>query len=161
MTDLSLPLRTSLASRFRLRATEPVTIQGSEDTTRKFLWKLGDGSFIESVLIPATPGKEGNRSTRLTLCVSSQVGCAYGCRFCASGIDGWRRNLTAAEIIGQVLEASRIAGRRPDNLVFMGMGEPLPTCRIFSQPSIYLSPRQCRYGRQTCHHLHQWPRTSN
>jgi 23S rRNA (adenine2503-C2)-methyltransferase len=125
MTDLSLPLRTSLASRFRLRAAEPVTIQGSEDTTRKFLWKLGDGSFIESVLIPATPGKEGNRSTRLTLCVSSQVGCAYGCRFCASGIDGWRRNLTAAEIIGQVLEASRIAGRRPDNLVFMGMGEPL------------------------------------
>ena len=103
MTDLSLPLRTSLASRFRLRAAEPVTIQGSEDTTRKFLWKLGDGSFIESVLIPATPGKEGNRSTRLTLCVSSQVGCAYGCRFCASGIDGWRRNLTSAEIIGQLI----------------------------------------------------------
>jgi 23S rRNA (adenine2503-C2)-methyltransferase len=54
MTDLSLPLRTSLASHFRLRAAEPVTIQGSEDTTRKFLWKLGDGSYVESVLIPAT-----------------------------------------------------------------------------------------------------------
>ena len=97
MTDLSLPLRTSLASSFRLRAAEPVTIQGSEDTTRKFLWKLGDGSYVESVLIPATQGLEGNRSSRLTLCVSSQVGCAYGCRFCASGIDGWRRNLTTAE----------------------------------------------------------------
>ena len=67
MTDLSLPLRTSLASRFRLRAAEPITIQGSEDTTRKFLWKLGDGSLIESVLIPATLSKTGTRSARLTL----------------------------------------------------------------------------------------------
>ena len=125
MTDLSAPLRADLSTRFRLRAAEPVKIQGSEDTTRKFLWKLGDGSMVESVLIPATVGSSGRRSTRLTLCVSSQVGCAYGCRFCASGIDGWRRHLTTAEIVGQVIEAARIAGRRPDNLVFMGMGEPL------------------------------------
>ena len=125
MTDLSATLRADLSSRFRLRAAEPAKIQGSEDTTRKFLWKLGDGSFVESVLIPATMGSSGRRSTRLTLCVSSQVGCAYGCRFCASGIDGWRRHLTTAEILGQVIEAAKIAGRRPDNLVFMGMGEPL------------------------------------
>ena len=147
MTDLSLPLRTSLASRFRLRAAEPVTIQGSEDSTRKFLWKLGDGSFIESVLIPATQGREGNRSSRLTLCVSSQVGCAYGCRFCASGIDGWRRNLTTAEIIGQVLEASRIAGRRPDNLVFMGMGEPLANlANLLPALDLLISPTNLGMG---------------
>jgi 23S rRNA (adenine2503-C2)-methyltransferase len=147
MTDLSVPLRTALASRFRLRAAEPVTIQGSEDTTRKFLWKLGDGSMVESVLIPATPGIQGSRSSRLTLCVSSQVGCAYGCRFCASGIDGWRRNLTAAEIIGQVLEASRVAGRRPDNLVFMGMGEPLANLpNLLSALELLISPHGVGMG---------------
>jgi len=147
MTDLSVPLRSSLASRFRLRAAEPVTIQGSEDTTRKFLWKLGDGSMVESVLIPATPGIQGSRSSRLTLCVSSQVGCAYGCRFCASGIDGWRRNLTAAEIIGQVLEASRVAGRRPDNLVFMGMGEPLANLpNLLSALELLISPHGVGMG---------------
>ncbi|MCX6935705.1 MAG: 23S rRNA (adenine(2503)-C(2))-methyltransferase RlmN [Verrucomicrobia bacterium] len=141
MTDLSAPQRSSLASRFRLRAAEPARIQGSEDTTRKFLWKLGDSSFVESVLIPANLGKSGNRSTRLTLCVSSQVGCAYGCRFCASGLDGWRRNLTAAEIVGQVLEAARIAGRRPDNVVFMGMGEPLANLpNLLSAIDLLISP---------------------
>jgi len=125
MTNLPAGLRTALSGRFRLAAVEPVKIQGSADTTRKILWRLGDGSLLESVLIPANPGRDGDRSGRLTLCVSSQVGCAYGCRFCASGLDGWRRNLTAAEIVGQVLGAAKIAGRRPDNLVFMGMGEPL------------------------------------
>ncbi len=147
MTDLSLSLRTSLASRFRLRAAEPITIQGSEDTTRKFLWKLGDGSLIESVLIPATLSKTGTRSARLTICVSSQVGCAYGCRFCASGLDGWRRNLTAAEIIGQVLEAARIAGRRADNLVFMGMGEPLANLpNLLSALDLLISPANIGMG---------------
>jgi len=125
MSNLPAALRSDLAGRFRLSAVEPVKIQGSADTTRKILWRLGDGSFLESVLIPANPGRDGDRSGRLTLCVSSQVGCAYGCRFCASGLDGWRRNLTSAEIVGQVLGAAKIAGRRPDNLVFMGMGEPL------------------------------------
>jgi len=125
MSNLPAPLRSDLTGRFRLAAVEPVKIQGSEDTTRKILWRLGDGSLLESVLIPANPGRAGDRSARLTLCISSQVGCAYGCRFCASGLEGWRRNLTAAEIVGQVLGAARIAGRRPDNLVFMGMGEPL------------------------------------
>ena len=125
MSNLPVPLRADLATRFRMAAVETVKIQGSADTTRKILWRLGDGSLLESVLIPANPGRDGNRSGRLTLCVSSQVGCAYGCRFCASGLDGWRRNLTAGEIVGQVLGAAKIAGRRPDNLVIMGMGEPL------------------------------------
>lgn len=147
MTDLSADLRADLAARYRLRAAEPVKIQGSEDTTRKFLWKLGDGSFVESVLIPATLGTSGSRSTRLTLCVSSQVGCAYGCRFCASGIDGWRRNLTAGEIVGQVIEAAKIAGRRPDNLVFMGMGEPLANLpNLLTALELLISPEGIGMG---------------
>jgi 23S rRNA (adenine2503-C2)-methyltransferase len=67
--------------------------QGARDTTQKFLWQLSDGAFIESVLIPANPSLYGEASDRQTLCVSTQVGCAYGCKFCASGLDGWKRNL--------------------------------------------------------------------
>jgi len=147
MTNLPANLRTELAGRFRLTAVEPVKIQGSADTTRKILWRLGDGSLLESVLIPANPGRDGDRSGRLTLCVSSQVGCAYGCRFCASGLDGWRRNLTAAEIVGQVLGAAKIAGRRPDNLVFMGMGEPLANLpRLRTAMEILTSPEGLGIG---------------
>jgi len=75
-------------------------------------------------LIPASPALYGERSDRRTLCVSSQVGCAYGCRFCASGLDGWKRNLSAAEIVGQWLAVEAATGERVSNLVFMGMGEP-------------------------------------
>ena len=99
--------------------------QGSVDTTQKFLWKLRDHQFIESVLIPATEGTKGVRASRLTLCVSTQVGCALGCKFCASGLDGLKRNLSTGEILGQIILARKKAGRRIDNLVFMGMGEPL------------------------------------
>ena len=147
MSNLSATLRQDLDSRCRLAAVEPVKIQGSADTTRKFLWRLGDGSFLESVLIPANPGNDGGRSGRLTLCVSSQVGCAYGCRFCASGLDGWRRNLTPGEIVGQVLGAAKIAGRRPDNLVFMGMGEPLANLpRLRAALEILTSPEGLGMG---------------
>ncbi|MFM2243691.1 MAG: rRNA ((2503)-C(2))-methyltransferase RlmN, partial [Verrucomicrobiota bacterium] len=98
--------------------------QGSADTTRKFLFRLHDGRYVESVLIPANPALYGERSDRRTLCVSSQVGCAYGCKFCASGLAGFSRHLGPDEIAGQVLAAERLAGERVDNLVFMGMGEP-------------------------------------
>lgn len=125
MSSLPAELRQSLARRYRLRPLELIRIQGSADTTRKFLWKLGAGDFVESVLIPANPALYGERSDRFTLCVSSQVGCAYGCKFCASGLEGWKRNLTPGEIVAQILEAERSAGLRVDNLVFMGMGEPL------------------------------------
>ena len=74
---------------------------------------------------PRQPGALWEKSDRRTLCVSSQVGCAYGCKFCASGLAGFTRNLDAAEIAGQVLAAEQLAGERVDNLVFMGMGEPL------------------------------------
>ena len=118
-------MRKDLAEQWQLQPMELARLQGSADTTRKFLWRLSDGQYIESVLIPATPGSDGERANRLTLCVSSQVGCALGCKFCASGLDGLQRNLTPGEIVGQVLMARNEAGRRIDNLVFMGMGEPL------------------------------------
>jgi len=81
--------------------------------------------LIESVLIPASPALYGEASDRRTLCVSTQVGCAYGCKFCASGLDGFSRNLSPGEIAGQLIEAERLSGERVSNLVFMGMGEPL------------------------------------
>lgn len=156
MTNLPKALRDQLKQHFSLTALELVRKQGSQDTTQKFLWKLADGAFIESVLIPANPALYGEASDRHTLCVSTQVGCAYGCKFCASGLDGWKRNLRPEEIIEQVLAVERWhggqsskskvqgsklsdaasptlnfepetlnSGRLINNLVIMGMGEPL------------------------------------
>ena len=125
MTDLPAPLRTALAEELSLSSLALVRRLGSHDTTQKFLFRLGDGQLIESVLIPASTSLYGERSDRRTLCVSTQVGCAYGCKFCASGLDGFMRNLTAGEIVEQILQAEAISHERVDNLVFMGMGEPL------------------------------------
>ena len=86
---------------------------------------MEDGSLVESVIIPAAAAENGEKSERVTLCVSSQVGCAFGCKFCASGLLGLKRHLTTGEIIGQILSAEAIAGKRVNNIVFMGMGEPL------------------------------------
>ena len=86
---------------------------------------VGRSDLIETVLIPASPALYGEASDRRTLCVSTQVGCAYGCKFCASGLDGFSRNLSPGEIAGQLIEAERLSGERVSNLVFMGMGEPL------------------------------------
>jgi 23S rRNA (adenine2503-C2)-methyltransferase len=138
MTNLSKSLRDRLATTHDLAIPALVRRQGASDTTQKFLWRLADGALIESVLIPANPALYGERADRHTLCVSTQVGCAYGCRFCASGLDGWKRNLAPSEIIGQWMAVERWhasqtsdPSRRPenerliDNLVIMGMGEPL------------------------------------
>lgn len=125
MSSLSKTLRQALAERFVTRSMTLSQVTGSEDTTRKLLLKLQDGRYVETVLIPANPALYGGRSDRLTLCVSSQVGCAYDCKFCASGLAGFTRNLTAAEIVEQVVQAEAMAADRVDNLVFMGMGEPL------------------------------------
>lgn len=147
MTNLPKALRTELASVYSLELPQRVRRQGSRDTTRKYLWRLADGSMVESVLIPANPALYGEASDRHTLCISTQVGCAYGCRFCASGLDGWKRNLHPHEIIGQVLAVerdaageqvadagdaaaagatgARVAERVVNNIVVMGMGEPL------------------------------------
>ncbi len=117
-TDLPAPLRAALDEAFPLRRLELRAHQLSSDGTQKFLWKLDDGEAIESVLIP-----EGKRRT---LCISSQAGCALGCVFCATGRMGFRRNLTAGEIAGQVREVVlRDPALKPTNVVFMGMGEPL------------------------------------
>lgn len=120
MTDLPAALRPALAAGFSLRAAEPSFEARSADGTIKHLWRLADGEEVESVLIPA--------EERVTLCLSSQAGCALACRFCATGDFGFRRQLDAAEIAGQFrdadLVAERVYGRRISNVVYMGMGEP-------------------------------------
>ncbi|MCB1061539.1 MAG: 23S rRNA (adenine(2503)-C(2))-methyltransferase RlmN [Verrucomicrobiae bacterium] len=125
MTNLGAGLRQALAENFRLNPLESRTQEGSIDTTSKLLFRLHDGRYIETVVIPASPALYGEKSDRRTLCVSSQVGCAYDCKFCASGLAGFTRNLDAAEIVGQILQAEKLGGEKINNLVFMGMGEPL------------------------------------
>ena len=125
MSDLPQPLRDRLGGEFAFGNLETVRVLGSEDTTRKFLFRLHDGNLIESVLIPASPALYGATSDRRTICVSTQVGCAYGCKFCASGLDGFSRNLDTSEIVQQLLAVEKATGDRIDNVVFMGMGEPL------------------------------------
>jgi 23S rRNA (adenine2503-C2)-methyltransferase len=125
MTNLPKPLREALTKAAVVRTMTLTQVEGSADTTQKLLLKLHDGRFVETVLIPASPALYGDKSDRLTLCVSSQVGCAYDCKFCASGLAGFTRNLSAAEIVEQVVQAEARSGQRIDNIVFMGMGEPL------------------------------------
>ena len=107
MTNLPKKLRVQLAENYSLQSLEIVRKQGSRDITQKFLWKLADGALVESVLIPANPALYGEASDRHTVCISTQVGCAYGCKFCASGLDGWKRNLNPNEIVEQVLAIER------------------------------------------------------
>ena len=125
MTDLPRDLRTQLANQFAFSKLDIVRVLGSHDTTRKFLFRLSDGNLIESVLIPASPALYGGSSDRRTICISTQVGCAYGCKFCASGLDGFSRNLRPNEIIDQIIAIQSASGETIDNIVFMGMGEPL------------------------------------
>ncbi len=118
VSDLPATLREALDRDLPIVRLEVQSMELSSDGTKKFLWRLADGEMIESVLIPS--------GTRRTLCISSQAGCALGCVFCATGRMGFRRNLTVAEIAGQVREiVLRDPTDRPTNIVFMGMGEPL------------------------------------
>ena len=147
MSNLPKGLKKDLSEKVDLLPMEPVKVQGSTDTTQKILWKLRDNQLIESVLIRATEGTKGVRASRLTLCVSTQVGCALGCKFCASGLDGLKRNLSTGEIVGQVLMARVEAERRIDNLVFMGMGEPLANLpALLPALDIILSPQGLGIG---------------
>ena len=125
MSDLPAMLRERLDAEFAFDELAPIRKRGSRDTTQKFLFQLGDGSLIESVLIPASPALYGEASDRRTLCISTQVGCAFGCKFCASGLEGFSRNLHAGEIVDQILRVEEIGGEKINNIVFMGMGEPL------------------------------------
>jgi len=117
MTELPRVFRAELAARFDIPRLELSTRQQSADGTEKFLFRLHDGEHIETVAIPEGP--------RMTLCISSQAGCALQCSFCATGAMGFARNLRLFEIAGQVREATMLLGRQPTNIVFMGMGEPL------------------------------------
>jgi 23S rRNA (adenine2503-C2)-methyltransferase len=119
MTNMSGPLRAQLDDAFSISRLEILRKAESRDGTVKFLFGLADGQSIESVLIPETK--------RLTLCISTQAGCGFGCAFCATAVLGLKRNLKASEILDQVLEAGRSLadGQRITHVVLMGMGEPL------------------------------------
>lgn len=123
MTNLAKPLRARLAEVACIRGPSVKQDQQAADGTRKWLFELADGSGIETVFIP--------EEDRGTLCVSSQAGCGLNCTFCSTAHQGFNRNLTTAEIVGQIWLASRLLGSRPNderritNVVFMGMGEPL------------------------------------
>jgi 23S rRNA (adenine2503-C2)-methyltransferase len=119
MTNLSRGLRDELEENFFISRPRILRRAESRDGTVKFLFGLADGASIESVLIP--------EERRLTLCISTQVGCAFGCAFCATALMGFKRNLKASEIVDQILEASRAltADQRITHIVLMGMGEPL------------------------------------
>lgn len=123
MTDLGKDLRALLATHFYFDCLTLADTQVSADTTEKYLFCLTDGAHIETVLIP--------EKDHFTLCVSAQVGCAMNCRFCLTAKGGWKRNLTAGEIIAQVRTVRMFLARRSmdplklSNIVFMGMGEPL------------------------------------
>lgn len=121
MTNLPLEERSALEERYFVESPVPQETSVSRDGTVKHLWRMRDGELIESVLIPT--------SDRLTLCLSSQAGCAMGCTFCATGWGGFSRQLTAGEIVAQYRNAGRWVRdnrRGPiSNVVFMGMGEPL------------------------------------
>jgi len=134
MSDLSKAARTQLSAQTRIGALAPTEVLTSEDGTRKFIFRLEDGKIIESVLIPdggsgrgAFSGAPSRRNDRLTLCLSTQVGCTLDCTFCLTGRMGLLRNLKPHEIVGQVLavQGSLSLETRVTNLVLMGMGEPL------------------------------------
>jgi 23S rRNA (adenine2503-C2)-methyltransferase len=120
MANVPRGLRESLKTRFQAPAIKPERITHAKDLTDKVLFRLADGQFIESVMIPA--------EDRTTICLSSQVGCAVRCRFCASGLEGGKRNLSRGEILEQFLLMkmhTESVGRTVTNLVMMGMGEPM------------------------------------
>ena len=123
-TNIPKPLRGELETRFTIRHPEVTNEQHSADGTRKFLLRLEDGRHVEAVLIPSE-SEDAGQPKRLTICVSTQVGCPLDCKFCATASMKLKRNLTAGEIFGQYRVVQARTSARITNLVFMGMGEPL------------------------------------
>lgn len=119
MSDLGKDLRKYLSDHFSIKRLEKVNTEISKDGSQKYLFRLEDGKFIESVLI--------QEKNHYTICISTQVGCAQGCRFCLTAKGGFERNLTTGEIISQIRDIRKdvCINEHPTNLVFMGMGEPL------------------------------------
>ncbi len=152
MLNLAKDARALLNERAFIRWPELVREEKSQDGTIKFLLRLADGELVETVLIPS---ESQNGRTRFTQCLSCQVGCAMGCTFCSTGGMGFKRNMSMAEILGQVLFARAYLGHTqkhfaPANLVFMGMGEPLLNFRelmrsletLNSMQGLAFSPRR-------------------
>jgi 23S rRNA (adenine2503-C2)-methyltransferase len=136
MTNLPANLRAWLLANYDFEATSLVQRKASSDVTQKILQRLRDGSLIETVIIRAPMEGVGQEKSRRTICISTQVGCAYGCKFCASGLEGWKRDLSVGEIVSQLVQVCRIEDKADparaaeglasfDNIVVMGMGEPL------------------------------------
>ncbi|MDG1668554.1 MAG: 23S rRNA (adenine(2503)-C(2))-methyltransferase RlmN [Opitutae bacterium] len=135
MSNLPKAFRTWLDGQYILYPTNSLLDKRSDDVTQKFLLELEDKSLIETVLIRAPQTGVGQENSRKTVCVSIQVGCAYGCKFCASGLAGFKRNLMAAEVVSQLMHICKMEDAHTkrakeeiasfDNIVFMGMGEPL------------------------------------
>ncbi len=118
MTNLSKDLRKELKETYDYICLEPVRVQESKlDGTKKYLFRLADGNFVESVFMRYQHGN--------SVCISSQVGCKMGCRFCASTLDGFERNLLPSEMLDQIYAITRSTGERISNVVVMGTGEPL------------------------------------
>jgi len=139
MTNLSKDLRDKLSEFITLIPPMIIKEQVSKDGTQKFLFQLTDGNKIESVLLD-----HGNHSTA---CLSSQVGCQLGCSFCATGIAGFKRNLTVGEIVGQFLVMEKRLGKDINNAVFMGMGEPFNnTDIVFSSILAFNNPKMRNLG---------------
>jgi len=147
MTDLPVALRAALDERFVVGLPEVEARTPAEDGAEKLLFRLADGVKVEAVYIPA-PRKRASAGERVTVCVSSQAGCAVNCAFCVTGRIGAGRNLTAGEILGQYLVVAREKGFGPRaaNVVFMGMGEPLlnlpNVSRALDLLEVEVSPRR-------------------
>jgi 23S rRNA (adenine2503-C2)-methyltransferase len=124
MTDISKSFRAILEQSAKISNLKCQITKISNDGTQKFLFELEDGLAIECVLIPGIQQESGEEK-RLTLCISTQVGCPLNCQFCATGTMGFTRNLTCGEIVDQVLQVQRMSEKRITNLVYMGMGEPM------------------------------------
>lgn len=135
MTNLPASLREWLAESYDFEPLQPILHKSASDVTDKILSRLRDGALIETVIIRAPQDGVGQEHSRKTICISTQVGCAYGCKFCASGLAGWKRDLNAGEIVAQLMAVCRQEDAHTprareeiasfDNIVVMGMGEPL------------------------------------
>ena len=151
MSNLPQPLRNRLKQEFEIAPTKRVLAKESYDETEKLLLEMGDRSLVETVVIRAPQIGVGQKNSRKTICISTQVGCAYGCRFCASGLAGWKRDLSVGEIVSQLIHVCHLEDETTprareeiasfDNIVVMGMGEPmanyenlLPALRILNAP---------------------------
>ncbi len=158
MINLPKDLRSELSSKYDISTLNIVAKEKSCDGSIKYLFRLRDGLSVEAVLLPMKNeirDEEGNllQSSKYTICISSQVGCKIGCAFCLTAKEGFKKNLTAGEIVAQVLlikKDNKIASNKRVNIVFMGMGEPLDNLdnvvkavKIFSDPDgLSISPRR-------------------